>query len=33
MNDAQTLVLGGGCFWCTGAVFKGLRGVVDVESG
>jgi peptide-methionine (S)-S-oxide reductase len=33
MNDAQTLVLGGGCFWCTEAVFKELRGVLDVESG
>jgi peptide-methionine (S)-S-oxide reductase len=29
----QTLTLGGGCFWCTEAVFVQVRGVVDVESG
>ncbi|MDP3423468.1 MAG: peptide-methionine (S)-S-oxide reductase MsrA [Burkholderiaceae bacterium] len=29
----QTLVLGGGCFWCTEAVFVRVRGVLDVESG
>jgi peptide-methionine (S)-S-oxide reductase len=29
----QTIYLGGGCFWCTEAVFTALRGVVDVESG
>ena len=36
MADAgklQTLVLGGGCFWCTEAVYKEVRGVADVESG
>lgn len=29
----QTIVLGGGCFWCTEAVYKEVRGVTDVESG
>jgi peptide-methionine (S)-S-oxide reductase len=29
----QTIVLGGGCFWCTEAVFVKVRGVTDVESG
>jgi peptide-methionine (S)-S-oxide reductase len=33
MNTSQTLVLGGGCFWCTESVFKAVRGVSDVESG
>jgi peptide-methionine (S)-S-oxide reductase len=32
-GHAQTITLGGGCFWCTEAVFKEVRGIVDVESG
>ncbi|MCJ0762297.1 peptide-methionine (S)-S-oxide reductase MsrA [Variovorax terrae] len=33
MSETQTIVLGGGCFWCTEAVYVGVRGVTDVESG
>ena len=32
MNQ-QVIVLGGGCFWCTEAVYKEVRGITDVESG
>ena len=32
MSD-QTVILAGGCFWCTEAVFLQLSGVASVESG
>ena len=32
-GETQTIVLGGGCFWCTEAVYKEVRGILDVESG
>jgi peptide-methionine (S)-S-oxide reductase len=32
-NTLQTITLGGGCFWCTEAVYVQVQGVVDVESG
>ena len=33
MTSPSIIVLGGGCFWCTEAVFVRVRGVLDVESG
>lgn len=32
-DNLQTATLGGGCFWCTEAVFDDLLGVTDVVSG
>ena len=29
----ETITLGGGCFWCTEAVYVRVKGVLDVESG
>ncbi len=29
----QTIYLAGGCFWCTEAVFKSIRGVSEVAPG
>jgi peptide-methionine (S)-S-oxide reductase len=32
-ESLQTITLGGGCFWCTDAVFSRLKGVNDVTCG
>lgn len=33
VDSLQEAVLGGGCFWCTEAVFQRVRGVLKVVSG
>jgi peptide-methionine (S)-S-oxide reductase len=30
---SETAILGGGCFWCTEAVYREVKGVISVESG
>ncbi|AZV92771.1 peptide-methionine (S)-S-oxide reductase [Bordetella sp. J329] len=32
-EQKETLIVGGGCFWCTDAVFSSLDGVESVEPG
>ena len=32
-NSVETITLGGGCFWCTEAVYERVSGVTAVESG
>ena len=31
--QSQIAVFGGGCFWCTDAVFRELKGIVSVQVG
>jgi peptide-methionine (S)-S-oxide reductase len=33
VENIEIATFGGGCFWCTEAVFEGLKGVISVESG
>ncbi len=33
MGDQEIATLAGGCFWCTEAVFKRIKGVTSVTSG
>jgi peptide-methionine (S)-S-oxide reductase len=32
-QNIEIATLGSGCFWCTEAVFEGLKGIVSAESG
>jgi peptide-methionine (S)-S-oxide reductase len=32
-EDAASLVVGGGCFWCLEVLFEELKGVYEVENG
>lgn len=32
-SNLETIVLGGGCYWCVEAVYENLRGVTSVVSG
>lgn len=33
MSQMETIVLGGGCFWCVEAIYRDVIGVVAVENG
>jgi peptide-methionine (S)-S-oxide reductase len=33
MSNLETVIVAGGCFWCTEAVFRDVVGVSEVESG
>lgn len=32
-NNIQTIIVGGGCFWCTESVFRAVKGITNIESG
>src|SRR5580658_5360651 len=32
-DKTETATLAGGCFWCTEAIFKRVKGVISVTSG
>ena len=33
MSNLETVIVAGGCFWCTEAVYRDVVGVSEVESG
>ena len=30
---SETVILGGGCFWCTEAIYQNISGIISVTSG
>ena len=32
-ENQEVAILGGGCFWCLDALYRKIRGVIEVESG
>lgn len=32
-QNVETIVLGGGCFWCTEAIYQNVEGVINVTPG
>lgn len=33
LRSSETIILGGGCFWCTEAFFKMIKGVIAITPG
>jgi len=33
METIHKIAFGGGCHWCTEAVYKSLKGIISVEQG
>jgi peptide-methionine (S)-S-oxide reductase len=33
MTSINTIILGGGCFWCTEAIFNRINGVINITPG
>jgi len=33
MEKIKSIIIGGGCFWCTEAMFKRLNGIISAENG
>ena len=33
MRNTKQITFGGGCFWCTEAIFRDTNGILDVKSG